>query len=996
MVFERPENFDYSSWRADLEDHVQSACGNTWRFKGPSWTFSETVFRNLQDSEASGALESYMLKESSMGHYLKYRSGFVFMLVLGIVLLIAAILTTLAVNPKVRKFYSHLFCGSCRGRDRPKLNSIQQEVRRRMLWVIGCSSIIVIGLVTFQIVITSRMLVDVKKVDCGVWMQLYGHFYGVDSLDKDELNEVTREIAWNWRGTIPLLDAIKAIDSKVDPSLEDNPLRAKLWAGYETLKTDAAIQSEETNRILTDWMTMSKTWYEIGDGLSAGYTKKNGTWTEFMVGTANAVAYKAEVFSTELATTLKTGYTDIEGLLETYAGTNSELLSKAKAATDDSASTINQMNAIIGSLTEKWNHLGPKLMAALRAIAGLIISVCIIAFGISPVCIVLAGALRSHMITGESVSSKGSKLWCVSFVIVAILAGACALFSGLTFLLIGIGNDACDVLEDGVFERGQWAMLGDDILHPEGVTDIDTQRVLDTCVKTSGDGNIASGLALDARIAELAEDVEAAKEVVMATRDSLLDIEQRTLRVQVIKTGAEDMMDFIVRPPTLFDPRNSVTIGTSDVSTDPQWTFFEGGVVGAFFDAQWELDEQSCLLCIIPATASNDFAFTDLRHNCIRMGDVGIEIRPVPINVMYDTLNAKILDIPSPRSSDISEAYCSALGETLGFACPTGATKIDATTFATWPDTYPKEIETAMLEIKNVTTGDLFGWKLWRTLLAVGRMEYFLSQNVMSLDASHSHYGHVVCPMGAYDCTVYDAIRATREAFKARSPELVEQVNKVFAIVNHYVDNVTIGSMSSIVTDAYDVVEGANCQFEGTALYAAAVMPLCTAVFPAVAATSIVTAVLAVVLAVLAHHLLKWYHYLVDLEQLHAHEQLGYGAIAESTAAPDTAPQTPLTPLTTPPATPSVPQSDDSVKRPSSQSSDEPVVPQLRIEARSVSSDYAPVEAEDIEVSTERQGAFARAEQHRTSQRRDSADSSTSASSTEDSFLTVGREPRSA
>eukprot|EP01054_Gregarina_sp_Poly1_P001889 Gregarina_sp_Poly_1__1888@NODE_1491_length_4005_cov_473_002031_g987_i0_p1_GENE_NODE_1491_length_4005_cov_473_002031_g987_i0NODE_1491_length_4005_cov_473_002031_g987_i0_p1_ORF_typecomplete_len995_score144_067TM_GPCR_Srv/PF10323_9/3_37TM_GPCR_Srv/PF10323_9/11MFS_1/PF07690_16/2_1MFS_1/PF07690_16/1_4SUR7/PF06687_12/7_2SUR7/PF06687_12/7_9SUR7/PF06687_12/8_6e03DUF1129/PF06570_11/6_9e02DUF1129/PF06570_11/0_65_NODE_1491_length_4005_cov_473_002031_g987_i03783362 len=874
MTFSPPSNFDYSSWKDALEDKVQSACGDEWIFKSPSWYFSKQMFRNLQNNVAAERLEGYMLKQDgySLGGYLNKRGGFLFMLIFGLILLVISVLLTLSVIPKVRNFYSKLLNGACRTRDRPRLKQIQPEIRNRVVGIVFGCSFTAIALLVVQMVASSRMLVDVKKVDCGMWMQLYGHFYGVPSLSKDLHAEVTREISWSWRGTQPLLEALSYINRTVNPNDPENPIRGKLWNGYRELQGNATIKQQETNLVMDQWIDLSDTWWGLSTSVSAGDVF-NGTWSEFTVGTAPAVAYKSKIYKQEVETTLTQGWVGIERLLERYAGETSDLLIKAEAAASDAISTINQMNAVIGALTEKWDHLGPMLIRALRALGGLIITLYIFIFALVPCSIVLVMMLRSRMKSDVLPSKKERTMWGYAYIATALMAGFAALYCGLTFFLAGLGNDVCDLLEDGVFVRGQWGVLGDDILSPQGVVDVDVPRILDTCILKEGDGNVATALALDARIAELAEEVDRAKAVVLQTRETMLDRANRLLRVQIIKTGAEDMFDFIWRSPMAQDGYMANTddrVLARNLVTE--------GVPAPWFDDSWDITMQPSLLCLIPTSASVEFAMKTLAYNCAKNGATGLEVRPVPLNFVYEKLNSALGTVIAEGGlGDFPTTFCSDLGDRLGFPCDPSDERINADEFRDWP----KQLGTnasgwnAALTQTTFANDETLGYRTWRTILSLGRLETFMQTLLSQTNATQAGY-RVRCPLGAPDCTIYDAIKVARQITKEQAPILIQQVEGLFGLVDHFVDNVTIGTMSSVVESAYDVVEGSNCQFEGTALNAAAVHPLCEAIFPAVTVTALVTGLTALTLALLGRHLWKWYHYMEDLASLHGDDPVKY------------------------------------------------------------------------------------------------------------------------
>eukprot|EP01055_Gregarina_sp_Pseudo9_P001266 Gregarina_sp_Pseudo_9__1265@NODE_183_length_3784_cov_24_117757_g169_i0_p1_GENE_NODE_183_length_3784_cov_24_117757_g169_i0NODE_183_length_3784_cov_24_117757_g169_i0_p1_ORF_typecomplete_len1007_score241_85SUR7/PF06687_12/1_9SUR7/PF06687_12/0_054TctB/PF07331_11/12TctB/PF07331_11/0_21TctB/PF07331_11/3_8e02DUF2207/PF09972_9/3_3DUF2207/PF09972_9/1_4DUF1980/PF09323_10/49DUF1980/PF09323_10/6_3e02DUF1980/PF09323_10/17TM_GPCR_Srv/PF10323_9/847TM_GPCR_Srv/PF10323_9/2_6PTPS_related/PF10131_9/2e02PTPS_relate len=879
MGFEQPANLDYSSWRGALEDKVQKACGDDWMFKAPSWTLSEKMFRNLQNSDAAAALEAYMLKEDNLNSYISKRGGFLFMLILCIVLFLVSIAVALAVSRRVRGCFSKVFCGVCRSRDRPRLKQVPSEVRTRLLGVVAGAGIVSLALLIVQIIVSSRMLVDVKKVDCGMWMQLYGHFYGASNLSKDLEHPATANIAWGWRGTQPLLDALAVINQTTNPHNPENDIRVKLYAAYDQLKLDAEAKRLETDKIVDEWIALADAWWGLSTDLSRGDIF-NGTWSEFNIGTANAVMYKSKVFKWETQQTLETGWQQMDELLERYAGENSDLLGKAEAATSDSVSTINQMNAVIGALTEKWDSLGPKLIRALRALGALLILLCCAVFFIIPGVAALVMMLRSRMKQDKLPSKKERRFWGYTFIFTVIITGFAALLCGLTFFLIGIGNDVCDLLEDGLFNRGVWGILGDDILSPPGVVDIDVPRILETCILREGDGNVAAALALDARIAELAVEVDRAKEVVLTTRDNLLDRENKLLRIRIVETGAEDIMYTVWRAGMRDD--NLVNgVLEKDAEFEYRRTLTDFGVPSPWFDLEWVPEDTSVLLCIIPGTADNSAtgAWGLLWHSCQKLGKTGIEIRPVPLNRFYDDLNSQLQLIKNEggiTDAELPSVFCSETGLAQGHVCTPSSPDAVLTkaTFQDWPTTYPTGWQNALVS-KTYTTDPSWGWKAWRSIVSLGRLEFYMQSMISETNATMAD-GRILCPLGASDCTVHDAIKATRTMANRDAPRMVRQVEDLFALVDHYVDNVTIGTMSSVIDDAYDVVEGANCQFEGTALNAAAVAPICDAIFPAVAVTCLLMGLLTLSLTVLCRQLWKWFHYTDDLADLHSEDPLKY------------------------------------------------------------------------------------------------------------------------
>lgn len=874
MGFATPEAFDYSQWKEPLESKVRNACGDEWMFKAPSWTFSQKMFRNLQNTLSAEALEDYMLGDGTLSHYLNTRGGFLFMLILGIVILIATIFVAIAVCPKVRTFYSKVCCGACGHRDRPRMKQVQEEVRASLLMRTALVGFAAVALLAVQIVASARMLADIKKVDCGMWLELYGHFYGVESLSKDLTNDVTANIAWSWGGTQPLLESLSQINDTTNPHNPNNGIRTKLYNGLDELKANATAKSRETGIVIDEWVALSDAWWGMGTNCSAGDTF-NGTWSEFNVGTANAVAYKAKVYKNEILETLDTAWVTIEDLLERYAGESSDLLGKAEAATTDAVSTINQMNAVLGALTQKWDHLGPHLIRAMRAIAALLIILCFVVFILAPTAMYLAIKLVSQMKQDTLPTFQQRRAWSYTFISVMLTAGFAGLYCGLTFFMVGLGNDVCDLLEDGVLTRGVWEVLGDDILHPEGVTDIDVPRILDTCILQEGDGNVAAALALDARIAELAVEVDRAKEVVLETRDELLERDTRTLRVQIVRTGAEDMMDFIYRTPMRDDQLVDGAVDSQNSDFNHRPLLSDLGVPAPWFNASWTPSSQSVLLCIIPGSADNGGsgsklgAWGLLAYNCQKLGRTGIEIRPVPLNIFYDALNSQLPSIRSEAgiTTDLPEAFCSQTGESEGFACSTNAYTLTKDDFKDWPTTYNTVWQNALVK-PTYTSDPSIGWKAWRTLLALGRLETFMQTRISETNAT-SATGTITCPLGAPDCTIHSAIKASRAKTKEVAPRLDVELQDLFALFDFYVDNITIGSMSSVVDDAYQVVEGANCQFEGTALNAAAIMPLCQAIFPATTVTSLLMALMTIVLCLLGSQLWKWYHFMDDLAQLH-------------------------------------------------------------------------------------------------------------------------------
>eukprot|EP01056_Protomagalhaensia_sp_Gyna25_P005165 Protomagalhaensia_sp_Gyna_25__5164@NODE_60_length_5841_cov_193_739573_g44_i0_p1_GENE_NODE_60_length_5841_cov_193_739573_g44_i0NODE_60_length_5841_cov_193_739573_g44_i0_p1_ORF_typecomplete_len963_score173_85SUR7/PF06687_12/1_1e02SUR7/PF06687_12/1_1SUR7/PF06687_12/8_2e02_NODE_60_length_5841_cov_193_739573_g44_i01163004 len=868
MAFEQPANLDYSVWRSALEDRVQSACGNDWSFTAPGWSFNEQLFRNMQKSSASTYLENYMLKDPnySLGGYLGKRGGEFFTLILGVVLLLFAIALSLAVVPKIRATYSKLCCGVCRTRDRPRLKQAAETAPRKFIFGIGIPGLATLALIAVQLTASSRTIVDIDAVNCGMWLQLYGHFYGTTDLAKEVSDPNITSIAWNWRGTQPLLEALEHIHETTEPSNEANPLRALLWGAYNQLRTDATQLQAETVKTLDYWIDQSSGWYGMGDEKSTGESTKTRTWTEFLVGTANGVAYKSQEYKDEMAETLVAGFAQMEQLLNHFVGQDAALLQKSAEAAEDAISTVSQINAVLGEMTAMWDHLGPTLVSLVKAITGLTISVCILLFAAVPVSSYMCMSLYNKMKEDKLPSAKDQKMWCGMFIGTTICTGACALFCCLSVFLLAVGNDACDVLEGAVFQRGQWNVLGESVLSPPGVTDIDVPRILDTCVHPSGDGNVAGSLALDIRIADLAADVESAKDIVRSTRDVLLDKETRRIRVSVIETGAADMMDFIVRAPSASDPV-STTFGDLDDKRKPLLT--DIGAYGPYFNDNWKVEEQSTLLCIIPATHSDTYAFRDLHSRCPTVGDTGLGIRPVPVNFAYDLLNQLMPAIVTEGNvPNVPISFCSQLGQELGlYTCPPGATVITPQMFATWPTSMDPEQEAWQTDLlaATFTTDPALGYKAWRTILTVGRLEYFMNLRVSDTQAGLLMKTQVHCPAEMPDCLLYDAIRETKAGAVERAHLLNTALERLFGLIDHFVDTVTVGTMDSVVASAYDVVEGSNCQFEGTALYNAVVVPLCTAVFPSVAVTAIVTGILTIVAGLLSYSLWIWFHYLADV-----------------------------------------------------------------------------------------------------------------------------------
>lgn len=801
----------------------------------------------MKRASSSRALQDFVAGRGKLPHYLNKRPEGLTILILCLLLFALGIALVFVIRQqKSRKWLSNITLGKFKSRPRPRLNEVRQGKSGKL---INFGLIFAIGTITasiFLMYLGGQILNGTYATNCMLWLQVEGHFNGAAALPPPK--EPIDNLVSLWDGTIGVQQQLKALDPKVTIG-DDNPVLQKSLAGYRELKRDMTAKSAELDAIGLGGLDIAKAHDEhlrILSELTEKTYYKDEKYAPYKHGLSRVIPVKVATLIDELANTLEASWASIENLLDKYLGSESYLMHKAKKSVVDARRTIAEIDAAIAALTKQLNAMLPLLQGLIQFSTSLVL---ILAIGLLAYPIYLCYTLfqLDKRLKDDQFPDKGfRRLWDISFMSAGLMAAASTLLFGVLYLTGAVANDACEAISRGLFIEGDWAMLGDKILKPEPFHDsmtTDMKLVLDTCIRADGDGNLATALHLDGRIADLAGDVEVAKNDVRNTREELLQRKERLARVRVLGFAFQEAVKSQYKdiPPTEHFPLwyNQTMMFTWDFKDYK--TEYHNHLPVIVAEQLLPMDPTIALMIMLtkkqfnyPISSYNE-AIDHLNNKTTEW----LQIAGVPENKIpqycVETLKGSRYNHPCAKnpaaiyiSGDLDNHHVDQL------------------------------VDAGMGSIE----GDPEERERRRTLMRDIRDHEFMANHEITANDV------VKCPEGAASCKWNDARLEASDQLLQWETDLVTKTAEAFGFVDKFVDKVVVKEMASLVDDANTITNRANCQFEGTALHLA-VQPLCRSAVPGISVAAITCAVVAIFMALMASYVWVWYHYMIDVADHH-------------------------------------------------------------------------------------------------------------------------------
>lgn len=877
---------DYSSWESVLRKRVDNAC-NAYEFSAPKSHYGRSIWKSMASAASVVKLERWRTDEGySIQKYIRSRGACIAVIVLGLIMLVFAIVSCFAVKTSVREKMSKWFCGLWRRRNRPRLQSLKKREKRRLGLYAALFGLASLVSVIYVFIVSAQLIDGAQKANCNVWLQMYGHFFGAGELSKGGVDE----IAMSWTGTVPLHTNVLKLGEKVAVG-PDNPTRALLQEGYLALQADATARADKLSAdvlglkdITTNYRALMTMEYHSpipGEELN-----------QRLVGLGETVMSKSDIFVEDLAKTLTDGWTGIEELLERYTGDASELMNKSYAAVVDTVRSLTQIDAAIAKLAKLWDHQGKTVTRLLVALGSISIVV--------GVALVAALILSCFLFVDFFTRSKKDRLpakkeirpYGAAFSLYCVVAGLSAFLCGLFYLLGAVGTDVCALLNDGLFQRGNWDILGDAMIE-DPVKDfpvadrVDLRTVFDTCIKRTGEGNVAVSIGLDGKIAELANDVNEARRDVLETRDRLLKKREKMGRVSVLGLALNEAMEVVTR--------------RYEAQSDGELTPFFEEVRNLNAEVKpWKDVGETNLLWVIPMLTMQPVLFLVLelvdpmlKVNALNAGyDIMNEAltyihknaetpnAAIPTKICPGLLNNRALLIENGTSFDCDGAFLVNRDWTTTTRTTTmekgsrgkgsrgkGSQAVVVNNFDRYQDLLDNLWNHTIWPDAPLFRGKYEGTTVPQRTAALLKEFIRIAEwnGKMRSDYATLQPDQFPCPDGAADCPFESIRQDMRKRFMQSSKGMVNGVEELLGTVDEYVDGLVLPTMTSLVTDANELTEDANCQFEGTALEYAVTPALCDATFPASASLCVIFGLISLFATALASINLFCFHYLRDL-----------------------------------------------------------------------------------------------------------------------------------
>lgn len=554
---------NYSVWEQTFLQQIDKYCTDGFTFANGNRvkvnSLASSALRNLFTGNGRGALRNAISKQS-LSSYLGHKPASIVLLAFGIVLFLFSIALACAIAERCRDCWAK-FVPSCRSKVRKPPSAYEGFGYRMLAYkvIAFISFALLFGLGIASIFYASALNDGTNGTTCDFWLTSYGHFFGSDQLGLPE-GTVSQ-----WEGTVKQWDRMTSMANAVNPKPdgEDGTKRCELCNKVEKDYSGPGGLKETLEG------SANKTFYSLNkiiaflDVIRGGLTSFKSPTTKLAIDKWAVISPKdtrrsekpqfaflgagsvlLRSFYTDLKEATDTGVKLFRDNIDKYLGRDSSLLSLGYKTAKNGISALDDVNYVLAKILVMWTEdVYPLAKGVVTTLVVLTILMGIL--GIFTGCFGFYLMIKFQRDTqaNKAATPKMTKFLGAIYGIVIVFAG----FSFLLFTILmfagSTGSDACHFIDINVYEQGDWDAFPPKFLEETVTNHTSIPTVLDTCVKRSGDGDIAGSLGLRLLLDNLKQQVAVtADELTFKTEDTLM-LNFREQKTEALKQIASNSVE---------------------------------------------------------------------------------------------------------------------------------------------------------------------------------------------------------------------------------------------------------------------------------------------------------------------------------------------------------------------------------------------------------------------------------------------------------------------
>lgn len=557
------EGGNYSVWEDAFLKQINKYCSDGFTFANGNRvkvnSLASSALKNLFTGNGRGALRNAITKQS-LSSYLGHKPASIVLLVFGILAFLLSIALACAITERCRACWGKAI-PSCRSKVRAPPNAYEGYGCRMLAYkvIAFISFALLFGLGIASIFYSAALNTGTNGTTCDFWLTTYGHFFGSQQL------QLPANTVSQWEGAVPQWNRMTRMANLVNPTPDGSggTERCQLcneveydYSGPGGLKETLQSSADNTFYTLNKVIAML-------DVVRNGLTSFKPATTSVKLAGLATVTPKSPVdsgqqqfsflgagsvlmrsFYTDLAEATATGIKLFRQNIDTYLGRNSTLLNLGYKTAKNGISALDDVNYVLAKILVMWTEdVYPLAKGVVTTLVVLTILMGIL--GIFTGCFGFYLMIKFQRDTRANRAATPKMTRCLGAIYSTVIV-----FAGFSFLLFTIlmfagstGSDACHFVDINVYEEGDWDAFPPKFLEETVTNHTSIPTVLDTCVKRSGDGDIAGSLGLRLLLDNLKQQVAVtADELNFKTEDTLM-LNFREQKTKALKQIANNMMD---------------------------------------------------------------------------------------------------------------------------------------------------------------------------------------------------------------------------------------------------------------------------------------------------------------------------------------------------------------------------------------------------------------------------------------------------------------------
>lgn len=546
---------NYSSWLPVFNEKIDQYCKTPGSFENGVSVFSngasKSLFGRLYSQSGVDSL-TRAIETHSLPEYFGGKVGMICYLVISLIAFILSIVLACSLFKCFRDKF--LKCGGACN-DRPRYHPRHFAVKLKALKITAiCVFCIMFAVSVVSLFYAANLSYGTNSLACDFWSGMRGHYFGARDF------QAPAGVSTDWKGSNPqwvVMNQLKHIvnpkpegarplqfvpdDDKATATLPVCPLCQQII--HEFNGTGGFVEAVDNNRktvmkqsiegaFLDEamaWFIKSYQWPKLDSKNTVEFKFSRVEEMKFQYGSILPALLKK--YAVDLDATTDRGIGLFEKHLDIYLGRDSMMLSASYETADNSVVSLGDVDSVMAKVIMMWDaSVWPMIRVAFKIIIAI---TCVL--GILAVFFSIAGTTAFLKLSKDVHSSSipSSKIITglgVTYVILLIFSGFSFFMSSILLFAGSAGSDGCGFVDTVAFDEGNWKVFPASVWNETitGLTDIPT--VLDTCVKRTGDGDVAASLGLRMSLDKLEQAVDTLQAKLLSTVNKELDLEFKNLK----------------------------------------------------------------------------------------------------------------------------------------------------------------------------------------------------------------------------------------------------------------------------------------------------------------------------------------------------------------------------------------------------------------------------------------------------------------------------------